>query len=639
MLRSGEIFNGAVKSGADFASNSLFRKKRIFLQISSTHIVLINILSGCALMKCFVHAGFFFLVLAVVVGGYSLLGSVQQGSTDHLNTLIQLMGVALLGALVVIWTLTTLFLNYFAAKEIKNSARLKQKVFKLQRAQEEMKLLVTAINQADETVVITDLDGAIRYVNPAFEKITGYSSKEAIGKHPRFLSSGKQNRTFYKMMWNTLSQGDVWRGHFINRRKDGSLFEESATISPVRNREGETTNYVAVKRDVTRKKLLEKQLCQAMKMEAIGALAGGIAHDFNNILAGMIGYSELVRLKMPAADPRRKDMDQVILAGHRAANLIKQILTFSRQGEERLQPVVIQPILKEVVKLLRATLPATIQLKEGIVAKSGQVLADPTQIHQIVMNLCINAKHAMGNKVGTLGVILSERHVAAQSVAGCPQLTDGTWLDLEISDTGCGMDKETRSKIFDPFFTTKETGKGTGLGLSVVHGIVKQCKGEITVASEPEQGTTFHIYLPVVAETKAFAKELISDEVPRGKGERILFVDDETVITTLTQIQLSDLGYRVSTFTSPMAALDAYQKNPNDFDLLITDMTMPKMTGTTLAEKVLAIRPDFPIILCTGFSEEVNEENIEIFGIREYISKPAGRYCLATAIRKALTPS
>jgi len=385
---------------------------------------------------------------------------------------------------------------------------------------------------------------------------------------------------------------------------------------------------------------LEKQLRQAQKMEAVGTLAGGIAHDFNNILSAILGYSEMARLQLAADDGIREDLDQVIKAGHRATDLVQQILTFSRQAEENLQPLKVQFILKEALRLLRASLPTTIQLKASIDTECRLILADPTQIHQVLMNLCTNAKDAIGEEPGSLSVLLSERDFTASgSLGGCPQITGGVYLDLEVSDTGDGMDELTLSKIFDPFFTTKEKGKGTGLGLAVVHGIVNQHKGEITVTSDSIQGTTFHIYLPVIDEEWQAPDQEEIEAIPQGKGERILFVDDEQVLSDMMQKILEGIGYSVRTFASSVDALKAYQQDPDGFDLLITDMTMPEMTGVDLSRKLLSLRPDLPIILCSGFSEAIDEKKAKAYGIREYLKKPVEKHILAKAIRKALNPS
>ena len=506
-------------------------------------------------------------------------------------------------------------------------------------AEESRLQLLTAIEQASESFIITDKNIRIQYVNPAFEQLTGYAKDEVLDKNPRIIKSGKQSDSFYREMWDTLKKGKVWKGHLINRKKDGSLFEEDATITPVVDDKGIIINYIAVKRDITQQVIIEKQLRQAMKMEAIGTLAGGIAHDFNNILAIMLGYSEIVRDNLPADSLAKVNIEQIIIAGNRAADLVTQILTFSRQGEEEFRRFKMQLIIKEALKLLRASLPATIELKQDIDDNAGIIFGDTTQIHQVLMNLCTNAKHAIGDSSGILSVSLSEVTVTnSNAIHDCPQLGNGTYVDLEISDTGCGMDGLTQSKIFDPFFTTKEQGKGTGLGLAVVHGIIKQHKGEIVVRSKPGQGTTFHVYLPVVIEVDVQAEQKVSEDIPRG-SEQILFVDDEKMIVHMMQDILNNLGYKVTPFTSSIEALDTYKKNPGHFDLVITDMTMPKMTGVELAEKIFELRADQPVVLCTGFSEVIDEEMTKSLGIREYIKKPADNHTLAKAIRRALKPS
>ncbi len=385
---------------------------------------------------------------------------------------------------------------------------------------------------------------------------------------------------------------------------------------------------------------LEKQLRQAQKMEAVGTLAGGIAHDFNNILTAILGYSEMARLQLPPDHRIGKNLDQVILGVNRATDLVQQILTFSRQEEEKLQPLHVQYIIKEALKLLRASLPTTIQLKTQIMTNCHPILANPIQIHQVLMNLCSNAKDAIGEASGTLSVSLTEIEVTEDgAIKGCPQIISGAYLDLEIRDTGCGMDDLTLSKLFDPFFTTKEKGKGTGLGLAVVHGIIKQHNGEITVSSKPAQGTIFNIYLPVIDEEYEVVEQDKIEDIPQGNGERILFVDDEPVIANMMQESLESLGYFVTVFTRSVEALEAYQKNPGDFDLVITDMTMPEMTGVDLTKKLLALQPGLPIILCTGFSEAVNETKAKALGVREYIKKPVEQLVLAKTVKKALCSS
>ena len=502
------------------------------------------------------------------------------------------------------------------------------------QAQEEKFRLMSAIAQASETIVITDTNGSIEYVNPTFEKTTGYRADEALGKNPRILKSGHHDKAFYQEMWQTLCAGKTWKGHLVNKRKDSTLFEEDATISPVRNRNGDIINYVAVKRDVTEEVALKKQLNHAMKMEAIGTLAGGIAHDFNNILSAVLGYAEMAKLRLAEDDPICKDLDQIIGAGHRATDLVRQILAFSRQEENNeLKPVKVQHIIKEVLKLLRPSLPTTIELRQDIDPDCGQALADPVRIHQVMMNICTNAKQAMHERQGVLTIRLSEIDGDSMIV---PLLHGQTrWLDLEIADTGAGMEPQVKERVFEPFFTTKQKGEGTGLGLSVVHGIVKSHGGEITVDSEPGEGTTFHVYLPVVDDEERNSDR--TDRIVMSKGtEHILIVDDEPMLVDIMDRFLSWLGYTVTSFTDSRLALEWFTQHPDKVDLVLTDMTMPYLTGTELAKKMLAEKPQLPVILCSGYREAMNASKAEAMGIQKFLAKPVDNGILAQSVRSIL---
>ncbi len=503
------------------------------------------------------------------------------------------------------------------------------------QGEEERRRLVTAIEQGIDSVVITDRDGMIQYVNPGFEQITGYTKAEVIGRNPRFLQSGKHDALFYQEMWKTLTSGKAWQGHLINKKKDGTLFEEEASITPVLNEAGEIINQVAVKRDVTEQMQLEEQLRQTQKMEAIGTLAGGIAHDFNNILAPILGYSEMAMAKLSPGDPLTTDLQQIITAAGRAKDLVQQILAFSRQAPQERKPLQPHLVVKEALKLLRASLPSTIEIREEISPECGAILADPTQLHQVIMNLCTNAYHAMRESGGVLGVRLAKITIDDDNRVPGTELTPGNYVLLEISDTGYGMEPKTLVHIFDPYFTTKKKGEGTGLGLSVVHGIVKSYQGHITVESEPSKGTRFHVYLPRIAENPSFIKAGGSDPIPTGT-ERLLVVDDEAVITTMLEAILTSLGYQVTIINDSEEAMARIALAPSAFDLLITDMTMPHLTGLELTTKALAIRPDLPIILCTGFSELINKEQALALGIRAYLMKPISIHQLALAVRKGL---
>lgn len=356
--------------------------------------------------------------------------------------------------------------------------------------------LAAAADQVADAIIVTSVDGTIQYVNAAFERNSGYNRSEVIGQNLRILESGQYTEQFYREMWDTIRTGRIWSGRFINRRKDGTLFEEEATISPLRDDSNAITNYVAIKRDVSHEAQLEKQLRQAQKMEAIGTLAGGIAHDFNNILTAIIGYVELAQWDVNENNPVMQKLNKVLTASHRAKDLVRQILTFGRQNELERLPVQISLAVAEVLKLLQATLPETIEIRRKIGSKAHIVLADSTQIHQLLLNLTTNAAHAMEASGGVLEICTRAFLLNHTNFNEFPELIPGSYLEITVTDTGHGMNRSTLGRIFDPFFTTKEPTKGSGMGLAVVHGIVKRHKGAIRVHSELHHGSAFQILLP-----------------------------------------------------------------------------------------------------------------------------------------------
>lgn len=382
---------------------------------------------------------------------------------------------------------------------------------------------------------------------------------------------------------------------------------------------------------------MERQLLHAQKMEAIGTLAGGIAHDFNNILSAIVGFTELSLMDSDLNSMLKENLEKTLGASFRAKDLIRQVLTFSREAKEEPKPIPIKQVVAEVLDFFRASFPTSIEIKQELIS-DGTVFADPSQIHQLIMNLCTNAGYAMEKDGGgILSVTLTDVTLDLKKYNNVPMLPGGDYVRLSVQDTGCGMAQETVDKIFDPFFTTRKDGKGTGLGLSVVHGIVKSCKGEITVDSELGKGTTFHMYLP----TYEMYYEQASPSrkaIPQG-GERILVVDDDPVQMEIAGRQLEMLGYVVTTFTDSSEALRYFLDQPQSVDIVITDQTMPKISGTILAEEMLKIRPALPIIICTGFSDNIFEEKIQAMGIRGYLMKPLSIRELAAAIRKCLEPS
>jgi len=506
-------------------------------------------------------------------------------------------------------------------------------ISKQKRTEEESLLLATAIEHAAESVIISNKSGTIQYVNPAFEQLSGFSREEIVGQNFRILRSDKHDKGFYKDMWEVISRGNIWSGYITNRMKDNTLREFETKISPVHNRSGDIVSFVSVNRDVTQEKVLEAQLQQAHRMQSIGTLAGGIAHDFNNILSAIIGYTELTVDYLEKGSLPYNNLQEVLEAGERAKDLINQILTFSRQSEQDLKPLQLKLIINEVLKLIRATFPSSIEIRKDLTSDAA-ILGDQIKIHQILMNLCTNASHAMQEKGGMLSVSLSEVELDSSFIVKHFDIKPGSYLKLSISDTGHGMSASLMGHIFDPFFTTKEKGKGTGMGLSVVHGIVKSHNGTIYVYSEPGEGSTFNVYLPII-EKQLEQKIRAEKPIPTGT-EHILFVDDEESLIDMGKQSLVSLGYNVTTRISSIEALELFKTQPDAFDLVITDLTMPNMTGDELAEKIMAIRPDIPVILCTGFSTRITEEKAKSMGIKAFIMKPMIRKDIAETIRKVI---
>ncbi|MFN2353508.1 MAG: ATP-binding protein [Desulfopila sp.] len=421
----------------------------------------------------------------------------------------------------------------------------------------------------------------------------------------------------------------------IRNKRLGKNFE--VRCSPVLDDNGSLLHFVHTARDISKEETLQRQLQQAMKLEAIGTLAGGIAHDFNNILAAIIGYGQIAKAKLDKHNSLYSDIDQILLAGDRAAKLVKQILTFSRQEGEAatFHPLEMQFIIKEVVKLLRSSLPTTITINQDIQSTCPPILADPTQLHQVLVNLCTNAKHAIDDNHGCIDISLREHTLnETQLLQEIWLLPRGTYVHLSIADNGGGMSKETQAKIFDPFFTTKPKEQGTGLGLSVVHGIVEGHDGVITVDSIEGSGTTFDLYFPAIEKTRPTPPQK-RQPLPHG-DERIMVVDDEAPLAKMLELVLQGLGYRVTLFTDSLAAVAEYRKRPRDFDVVITDMTMPHMTGAELAREMLSIRPELPIILTTGYSETIDNQKAKRLGLRSLMLKPLKKAELAQTLRDVL---
>ena len=500
----------------------------------------------------------------------------------------------------------------------------------------------TILENIKEGFFETDLTGRLTFFNRSICEMTGYNPEDLIGKHGRRCIKQKTFKSAcrtFKQVYQTGESLEIRACEIIRKNGEKRVLELSVYL--VKNQSEQPTGFRCVARDISErlkaeeeKQRLEGQLLHSQKMEALGTLAGGIAHDFNNVLTAVIGYSELVLQDQPEGNRSCRNLEEVLKAGMRAKDLVNQILTFSRQTEQELKPVMIGPIVKETINFLKASIPATIEIRRNIQTTSDIVFSDPTKIHQVLMNLCTNAVHAMWEKGGILQLTLTEVDMHPPDVGSRPDLAPGPYLKLTVTDTGHGIDRETMERIFDPYFTTKEKGKGTGLGLSVSLGIVKSHGGTILVGSEPDKGTTFDIYLPRM-EKKVVGEELSKKPLPRGV-ERILFIDDEVSILEMGRQMLEGLGYDVVTQSAGLKALDRFRENPDRFDLVITDLAMPKMTGMELAKELIKIRPDIPIILCTGFNDELPGKGIESNGIRELLIKPLFMHDLAVTTRGVL---
>lgn len=426
------------------------------------------------------------------------------------------------------------------------------------------------------------------------------------------------------------------------RRKDGEVVHASIAVRCIRKPDGTPDYFLTVVQDQTARieaertqTELESQLRQAQKLEALGQLAGGIAHDFNNILTAIMAYAELALMDLDNPDEVRQHLDQVQKASNRARDLVRRILTFSRQRKQERKPVPLTPVIEEAVNLVRSTLPATIEIAVQIAAGTPVVLADLSQIHQVLMNLCTNSAYAMRDRPGRLGIALERVNVDAALVRTQPDLREGCYARLTVSDTGSGIAPDILKRVFEPFFTTKEPGEGTGLGLSVVHGIMQDHEGAVTVESELGKGTTFRLYFPEqigATEDEPAGVQPLS----RGRGERVLFVDDELALCDSTRQLLDKLGYRTTAVSSPVAALERFRENPDDFDIVITDLSMPFMTGVDVGREILSLRPELPVVLASGFSGTWTTERVRAQGMRDLLIKPLTAAALSAAIRRVL---
>lgn len=527
----------------------------------------------------------------------------------------------------------------FSAIEI---ALYKHKAEEALRESEEKFRSITVC--AQDTIIMMDHEGNISYSNEAMENIFGYSSEEILGKelHALFVPERYQQAFSEGLEVFKLSGkgGAISKLVELNAlRKDGTEFPIELSLSSVRVKG--KWHALGIIRDISERKSAEKdkerlqdQLLQSQKMESIGTLASGIAHDFNNILGIIIGNADLAMDDVPEKNPARNNLKEIRKASHRAKDLVRQILAFSRQSHMELKPVRIGPIIKESLKMLRSSIPANIEIQQNLSSKWDIVLGDATQINQIFFNLCTNAAHALRGGEGVLEVSLEDVEFKEDVTAKYHDLTPGRYVKMTVRDTGQGIAPEDMERIFDPYFTTKEVGEGTGLGLSVTLGIVKNHGGAVSVKSELGKGTSFYVFLPSIeGEVKT---EIETVEPLPGGNERILFVDDEKAMVDVVRPMLERMGYDVTARTGSVEALEAFQAKSDGFDLVITDLAMPNMTGLDLSRELIKIRPEIPIILCTGFSEKINAVKAEQTGVRATVMKPIVMSEIASTIRDVL---
>ncbi len=516
---------------------------------------------------------------------------------------------------------------------------------------EQYKLTNDIIESSLDAIIVADSQGVFTQTNKAYQKLLGFSKKELIGKQSAELSPREEGpyesttgeiiqideafKHSLKTMNKELNEKKyVYNWKFYLLRKDRKVVPVEQNMALLKDINGETFGAVGIIRDITERKQLEDNLRQSQKMEAVGTLAGGIAHDFNNILGGIVGYAELAQDDLSTNSPVQEYLSGILESSKRAKNLVKQILAFSRKSTEERKPLLVYPIIKEATRLIRSTVSATIEIKLNIDESSGMANADPTQIHQIVMNLCTNAVHSMQETGGALGIDLSCIDLKDKNMESFHYLKPEPHIMLKISDTGSGIDPDTLPRIFEPFFTTKTKERGTGMGLSVVHGIVKSYGGDIIADSQVGKGSTFTVFLPqVVAEPEKEEETMVA--IPQGT-ECILFVDDEKTLLDTGKKMLQSLGYTVAGCDNSLEALKIFQQTPEKFDIVITDQAMPHMTGYDLSKIILEIKPTVPVILCTGYSDSLTPEKVEDAGIKALLYKPISKKEIAKTVREIL---
>ncbi len=502
------------------------------------------------------------------------------------------------------------------------------------RSERQVKLGAMVFNGSQEAIVITDPSSIIISVNPAFTQITGYTEEEAVGHTPKLIASGKQNRAFYHNMWRQIQAKGHWQGLLWNKRKDGTVFPSWLSISTLTDAHGRVTQRIGIFSDTSEQLHLEEQLRHAQKMDAIGQFAGGVAHDFNNILMVIIGYCDILKLSMEDDNPLRIDVDQISIAANRATTLTGGLLAFGRKQIMSPKTTDLNQLVSDSSKFLRRVIGEDIFLKTIFREKSIHVCVDNGQIMQVMMNLAANARDAMG-KGGLLSIETSVIDIDESFVHTHGYGAPGKYALLSVSDTGRGMDDITRQKIFEPFFTTKKTGKGTGLGMSIVYGIIKQHNGYISVYSEPEKGSTFRLYFPVVSEKPLLSEETAARPIPGG-SETILVVEDDPDVRKFEISILEQFGYTIIAAEDGQDAVTRFTAHQKDIALVITDIIMPKKGGRQAYDEIRKLRPDIKALFTSGYPVEIVRSRGEITPETEIIAKPVSTSELLRKIREIL---
>lgn len=509
--------------------------------------------------------------------------------------------------------------------------------------EESLRLLNSAVQAAANGVVITDTCGTILWVNAAFTKLTGYSAEEAIGKNPRVLKSGKQPESVYRELWRTVAEGRVWRGELINRRKNGTFYHEEMHITPVRDAGGKITHYIAIKQDVSERvraeaelqrtneqlrseiahrELVEAQLLRAQRLESIGTLASGVAHNLNNLLTPILMGVPALLGSLPA-DARAMLVRTIEASAQRAADIVRQLVTFARGADGERKALHVGGFIGEVAKIAGETFPKSIVICPAVADDLAETEADATQVHQVLMNLCINARDAMPEG-GVLAIEADNFDVDANYASMVPEAREGRYVVIRVSDTGTGIPREMLDRIFDPFFSTKPVEKGSGLGLSTVAGIVRGHGGFINVSSHVGKGTTFEVFLPALARVAAPAerKVVVEDAPEGGRGESVLVVDDEAGLREVTSAILDDSGYRTLTAADGAEALRVYGEHADEIGLVLTDILMPVLDGAALCRELRTAHPAVKIIASTGEAEASKFTQLRELGVKHFLPKP-----------------